>query len=111
LAVAAEGRIVVIDPLTDQVEGRIDLGGLKGCSALYHLASSNTLFVACGGSFADADQAAGSGIAEIDLGASPPAVMRTTMAAKLDGQPLNFSWVAALSATQMFAGTLGSFGD
>lgn len=106
---AAEGRIVVIDPATDAIAGHIDLTGLKGCSAMYHLVATNTLVVACGGSFADADQAGGSGIAEIDLAVTPPVVKRTTKAAKLDGQAVNFSWVAALSETRAFAGTLGTF--
>jgi hypothetical protein len=108
-AAAAEGRVVVIDPATDTVSGHIDIAGLKGCSGMQVV--GDTLFVACGGSFADPDQAAGSGVAEIDLGASPPVVTHTMMAAKLDGRPVNFQWVAALSATRAFAATLGSFGD
>jgi hypothetical protein len=88
----------MIDPATDTVAGHVDIAGLKGCSAMQVV--GDTLFVACGGSFADLDQAAGSGIAEIDLGATPPVVTRTMMAAKLDGRPVNFSWVAVVSATR-----------
>jgi hypothetical protein len=106
---AADGRVVIIDPATDMIAGHVDLTGLKGCSALSHLEATNTLLVACGGSFADADQAAGSGIAEVDLSVSPPVLARTTKAAKLGGQALNFSWVAASSATRAFAGTMGTF--
>jgi hypothetical protein len=32
------GRVVIIDPTSDRVTGRIDLPGLKGCEAIYHAA-------------------------------------------------------------------------
>jgi DNA-binding beta-propeller fold protein YncE len=108
-AAAADGRVVVIDPETDTVSGHVDLPGLRGCSAMFHLAATNTLYVACGGSFADADQAAFSGVAEIDLAATPAALKRTTRASGLDGQAVNFSWVAAVSDTRGFAATFGKF--
>jgi hypothetical protein len=108
-AAAADGRVVVLDPATDTITGHVDLTGLKGCSAMFHLAATNTLYVACGGSFADADQAAASGVAEIDLAVTPPVLKRTTLASRLDGQAVNFSWVAAVSDTRGFAATLGKF--
>jgi hypothetical protein len=108
---AGEGRVVVIDPGTDSVVGQIELPGLKGCSALTYLAATGTLYVACGGSFADADQSAGSGIAAIDLKASPPVVSHVTKASAFGMRPLNFSWVGVVSGTWAFASTLGSFPD
>lgn len=107
-----EGRVVVIDPATDTVTSTIPLPGLKGCSALSYVDGSNEILVACGGSFADADkQADGSGVATIDLSAAPPAV-HVTKASALGGppvQPVNFSWVVALSSTRAFTSTLGTF--
>jgi hypothetical protein len=107
-----EGRVVVIDPATDAVTSTIALPGLKGCSALSYVDGSNEILVACGGSFADADkQADGSGVATIDLSAAPPAV-HVTKASALGGppvQPVNFSWVVALSSTRAFTSTLGTF--
>jgi hypothetical protein len=108
---AGAGRVVVIDPAADAVTGMIDLPGLKGCSALMVLEATQTLYVACGGSFADGDQSASSGIATIDLQASPPAVTHVTPASAFGKQPLNFSWIAALSGTRAFTSTLGTFAD
>ncbi|HVZ73537.1 MAG TPA: hypothetical protein VHJ20_14260 [Polyangia bacterium] len=108
---AGEGAVVVIDPQTDVVTSRVALTDMKGCEGLAVVEDAKRLFVACGGSFSDADQAAGSGVAEIDIGASPPALVSVTKASALDGHPVNFSWVGAASATQLFAATFGSFGD
>jgi hypothetical protein len=105
---AGEGRVIVIDPATDLVTGTIALTGLKGCSAIQSVPAQSSLFVSCGGSFADADQSAASGVAQIDLSATPPTVL-VTKASALGGQPVNFSWVGVLSATQGFAATLGTF--
>jgi hypothetical protein len=102
------GRVVVIDPSTDLVLNRIDLPGLKGCEAIYHAPGTNTLYVGCGGSFADADMKSASGVAAIDL--SAPADMKVTRASAF-GQPVSFLWVAALSPTKVFTSTMGSFGD
>jgi hypothetical protein len=108
---AGEGRVLVVDPATDTVEDMVALPGLKGCSALFHLVATDTLFVSCGGSFADADQSTSSGIAAIDLTASPPVLAHVTKASALGGHPVNFSWVAAQSATRAYAATLGTFPD
>jgi hypothetical protein len=104
---AGEGRVVAIDPATDTVTGMVALTGLKGCSAMAYEDGTKTLFVSCGGSFADADQAAGSGVAAIDVGAS--SLKHVTKASALGGQPVNFSWVAPLSGTRTFTSTLGTF--
>ena len=42
---------------------------------------------------------------------TPPAVVHVIKASALGGQPVNFSWIGMLSATQGFATTLGSFPD
>jgi hypothetical protein len=105
---AGEGRVVVIDPGSDTVIGTIALTGLKGCSAIQYVPAQSSLFVSCGGSFSDADQAAASGIAQIDLSTAAP-TLHVTKASVVGGQPVNFSWIGVLSATQGFAATLGSF--
>jgi hypothetical protein len=102
-----EGRVVIIDTATDTVSGMIALTGLAGCSALDYLASSKTLFVACGGSSSGAGQAATSGIALVNLGVEPPVLKGTIPASALGGTPLNFSWVAAVSEQQILSGTFG----
>jgi hypothetical protein len=108
---ASEGAVVVIDPVTDAVIAKVALTGLKGCEAMSVLDDAKRLFVACGGSFSEADQAAASGIAEIDLGTSPPTLVGTTKAAALGGGAVNFSWVGAPSATRLLVATMGSFGN
>jgi hypothetical protein len=105
---AGEGRVVVIDPGSDTVLGTIALAGLEGCSAIQYVPALTSLFVSCGGSFSDADQAAASGVAQIDLSTATPTV-HVTKASVVGGQPVNFSWIGVLSATQGFAATLGSF--
>jgi hypothetical protein len=108
---AGEGAVVVIDPVTDTILTRVPLPGLKGCEAITALEDDKKVFVACGGSFADADQAAGSGVAELDTGVSPPTVLAVVKGTALGNQAVNFSWVGALSATRVLAATFGSFGD
>jgi hypothetical protein len=110
LSTAGEGRVVIVDPATDAVTGSVSLTGLKGCSAMFLVAATKTLFVACSGPFADADQAAASGVAELDLSVSPPALAHITKAAAF-GHPLTFFWVAALSTTRVFTSTAGTFPD
>jgi DNA-binding beta-propeller fold protein YncE len=103
------GRVAIIDPVTDTVTSRIELPGLKGCEGIYHPPGTNTLYVGCGGSFADGgDQKAASGVAAIDL--SAPDEMKVTRASAF-GQPVSFLWVAALSPTQVFTTTMGTFAD
>jgi len=105
--VTAAGRVVAIDPGTDQVTGMIDLPGLKGCSRLDYIEASKTLVVACGGSFSDADQTAGSGIALVDLGAEPTLVKKV-ISGTTPGAPFNFLWVRAFAENRLFAATLGA---
>jgi hypothetical protein len=107
---AGEGRVLAIDPAADQVTGTIALGGLDNCSGMDYLAATRTLVVACGGAFSDADQAAMSGLALVDLSVDPPAVTRVPASA-FNGQPLNFGWVAALAPTRLTVGTFGVLAD
>jgi hypothetical protein len=107
---AGHGRLLVIDPATDQVTGMIEIQGLKNCSGLSYAATTKTLVVACGGAFGDADQAAGSGIAYIDVGASPPVEAHRQAATAFGGRALaGFSGIASRGALG-FGVTFGELG-
>jgi hypothetical protein len=85
---AGHGRLVVIDPATDAVTGTVDIPALKNCSGLSYVEATKTLVVACAGAFSDPDQAAGSGIAYIDVDASPPVLIRSEPATPFGGRAL-----------------------
>lgn len=70
------GRILVIDPATDQVTGMVDIPDLENCSGLSYVESTKTLVLACAGAFSNPDQASASGIVQVDVGASPPKEIR-----------------------------------
>jgi hypothetical protein len=70
---AGPARVVVIDPVTDGLASVIDLPALQNCGTLTALESTRTLAVACSGVFSDPGQLAASGVAWIDLAATPPA--------------------------------------
>jgi hypothetical protein len=70
------GRVVVIDTATDQVASTVEIPDLANCGGLSYVERTKTLVVACGGDF-NADQAATSGLAYIDVTASPPALVRS----------------------------------
>jgi hypothetical protein len=103
-AATGEGRVVVIDPATDQVTASLALTGLSSCSEMDVRPSESTLYVACG-----LDNLVQSGVALIDLSVDPPVVKRVVAAQVLGSQPLNFSWVAAVSPARILVGTFGSF--
>lgn len=104
---AGPGRVVIIDPVTDTVTGAIDLpAGMKGCSAIAQVATSTSLYVACGGSFSDANQAAGSGLVEIDLSGTTPTSKVVVPASAVGNMPLNPFYAAVLGEIA-FVGTLG----
>jgi hypothetical protein len=110
-AASGEGRLVVVDPATDQVTGVLPLTGMKGCSAMEYVAASKTLMVVCGGFFLDADQGAASGVVVVDV-ATPPAVKTTLPASAVSGgQPLNFSSIVAISSSVVLVGAIGRFAD
>jgi hypothetical protein len=106
------GRILMVDPSTDQVVGTIDTPGVKNCGAMTYLAAENKLLVACTGDRkAGAQQVDSSALVVIDLGATPPAVAAQVGAASLGG--LHFSnWtVAALDGNTFLGVTEGDFSD
>lgn len=108
--VAGHGRLLVIDPATDQVTGMVDIPGLKNCGGLSYVAATRTLVVACGGSFSDADQAAGSGIVYVDVGASPPVETHRQPATPFGGRAIaGFSGIAHRGALG-FGVTFGESG-
>jgi len=86
--IAGHGRLVMIDTATDQVTGTVDLPTLQNCSGLSYVAATQTLVVACAGSFRDPDQAAGSGLAYIDVAVTPPTLRRTEPATPFGGRAL-----------------------
>jgi hypothetical protein len=96
---------VVIDPATDAISGTIDLPGLKNCVAI--TAAASGLAVTCGGVFGDPNQMAESGLAWIDLGATPPAVK--VVSSQVLGRGVSPFTVAAVSASQIFVITDGEF--
>lgn len=106
----AEGRILIVDPATDTVSGMVDLPGWKGCSGLSALAGEKTLIVTCQGDFNDPMQIGGSGIAAVDLAASPPVVTKLMGATAFGAppQPLSAESRGAVSATAGLAVTLGA---
>ncbi len=110
--VSGEGRLVVVDPATDQVTSVLPLTGMKGCSAMEYVAAAKTLMVVCGGSFADLDQGAASGVVVVDVAATPPAVKTTLPASAVTGgQPLNFSAIVAISSSAVLVGAIGRYAD
>ncbi len=104
-----DGMVIVIDPATDAVVASVTLTGLNDCEGMDYVASTQTLLVACGGTYMAANQALQSGIAVVDLGASPPSVTTTMTGAAFGNQPVNFSWVLAAppagGGTRAFAAT------
>ena len=104
-----DGQVIVIDPATDAVVASVALTGLTDCEGMDYVAATQTLLVACGGTYMAANQPLQSGIAVVDLGASPPSVTKTITGAAFGNQPVNFSWVLAAppagGGTRAFAGT------
>jgi hypothetical protein len=92
-----EGRLVVVDPAIDRVTASVALTGLANCEGMTYVEVQKTLLVACGGPFGGATSE--SGIAVVDLGASPPTLTGVIPSAAFDGRPLNIGWVLALSPT------------
>ena len=72
-ATYGDGAVVVIDPASDMVVASVSLPGLYDCEGMDFVAASHMLLVACGGDFGSRDQPLQSGIAVVDLGATPPA--------------------------------------
>jgi hypothetical protein len=103
------GRIVIIDPVTDQAVGAIDLVGAKNCGAMTYLAAERKILVACNGAYSDgAQQAATSAVLAIDLSLTPPAVVATVPASAVGGLPFSSGSLAALSSTAVLAVSAGN---
>jgi hypothetical protein len=106
------GRLVMVDPNTDQVTGTVDLPNTKNCGAMTYLAAEKKLIVACTGAFADgAQQADHSAIVTLDLGVSPPAVVGQVMAAAAGGFPFSNTTVAAIDGNTAIGVTLGDYSN
>ena len=104
------GRIVMIDPATDQVTGTIDIPGAKNCGAMTYIPAANGLFIACNGAYGDpAGQAAGSAVAAIDLGMLGPAVVLQVAATAAVGVPFSNTALAALDGMTALAVANGDF--
>ncbi len=108
-AATGVGRVIEIDTTSDQVSGMFDIPSLAGCARMEYVATSHLLYVACGGSSSALDQSQTSGIARIDLSGAAPAMKDTLPATWLGTQPVNFSWVAPVSDTQVWTATFGAF--
>jgi len=102
-----EGKVVVVDPSTDSVTDAVALTGLANCEAMTYVDAQKVLLVACGGPFGKPGSA--SGVAVVDLGASPPALARVIPSSAFDGRPIGMGWVVALppagGGTRAFAVT------
>ena len=95
--VYGEGKIVVVDPATDTVTAAVALTGLSNCEGMSYVDAQKTLLVTCGGPFGGSTSE--SGIAVVDVGASPPVLTRVIPSSAFDGRPLDISWVLALPPT------------
>lgn len=107
---AGHGRLAVVDTATDQVTDTIDIPDFKNCGSMSYVESTKTLVVGCGGSFADPDQAATSGIAYIDLGAAPPRMTRKHAATPFGGRAVAGYAGDARDGALGFGVTFGEFG-
>jgi hypothetical protein len=107
---AGHGRLLVIDPATDQVTGVVDIPHLENCSGLSYIESTKIVVVACGGAFSDPDQASGSGVVQVDVGATPPVEIRRHSALPFGGRAIaGYSGIARNGALG-FGVTFGVFG-
>jgi hypothetical protein len=108
----AKGSVVIIDPDTDRVLQQLPLGDLKNCEGLDVLPATKTVLVACGGSYG-VEQAIESGIAVIDLSATPAKLARIISGVAFPTPPVTFAWAVAMpsasSPTRAFTSTMGSF--
>ena len=104
----ATGRILVVDPLVDQVIGMIDLPGTKNCGAMTYLPGEKKLLVACTGDYSSVD---GSAIVILDMSVSPPVVAASLTAASLGGQAFSSATVAAFDSNTIFAVAMGGYSD
>jgi hypothetical protein len=104
-----DGAVVFIDPATNAVAASVPLPGLYNCEGMDYIASSSTLLVSCGGGYSNPNRPLQSGIAVIDLSASPPRLDHVISSIAFDGRPLDFSWVLSAATpswpTRAFTGS------
>jgi hypothetical protein len=103
------GRLVIVDPVADQVVSTIDLPGAKYCGAIAYLAPDRKLMIACGGAPVDGPkQSDSSAIVVIDLSVSPPAAIVRIAAGTVGGLPFSNTSLAAWDARTAIGVTLGN---
>jgi hypothetical protein len=104
------GRVIAIDTTTDQVIATIDIPELADCADLSYVEASKTLVVLCTGDYLAADPLQTSGVAYIDLTASPPVEVRHQIASAFGGRTLGAYSGIANNGGLGFAVTPGVFG-
>ena len=108
-AMYGDGAVIVIDPASDRVAASVALPGLYDCEGMDFFAASHMLLVACGGGAAGRDQPLQSGIAVVDLAATPPRLDHVVSSVAFNGRPLSAGWVlsapSAASPNRAFAAT------
>jgi hypothetical protein len=109
-AVLAHGRVIAIDAATDQVVATIDIPELANCQSLSYIDASKTLVVLCTGDYTAADPTQTSGIAYIDVSASPPVEVKHQMASAFGGHTLGAYSGIANNGALGFGVTPGVFG-
>jgi hypothetical protein len=107
----ATGRLVVVDPILDQVVGTVDLPGTKNCGAMAYVPTSKKLLVACTGDYGDAKQADASAVVALDVSTPLPSVIGKVGASAVGGLIFSNSAVAALDGNSVLAVTMGDFSN
>jgi hypothetical protein len=103
------GRIVVVDPATDQVVAAVDLPGLKNCGAMTYVPADKKLFITCNGAYSDGpQQAASSAVVAIDVSTAAPTIVATISAADVGDLPFSFDSIAALAGGTILGVTQGN---
>ncbi|HVT07073.1 MAG TPA: hypothetical protein VHO67_06430 [Polyangia bacterium] len=108
-AMFGDGAVVIIDPANDAVLGSVALPSLYDCEGIDFFPASHMLLVACGGGAGGRDQPLQSGIAVVDLGATPPRLDHVISSVAFNGRPLSAGWVvgapSATAPNRAFAAT------
>ena len=106
------GRVLMVDPVADQVVGTIDLPGVKNCGALTYVPAEKKLLVACTGDFgAGTQQFQSSAIVAIDVSTTPPMVAGQVGAATVGTVPFANSAIAAFDSNTILGVELGDFSN
>jgi hypothetical protein len=106
----AHGRVIAIDAATDQLTATIDIPELANCADMSYVEASKTLVVLCTGDYTAADPTQTSGIAYIDVTASPLVEARHQTAAAFGGRTLGAYSGIANDGALGFGVTPGVFG-